>query len=238
LLCRIAQKGRAAGIHLIVATQRPDRDVITGLIKANFPSKIAFTVSSSVNSKIILDEAGAEKLLGKGDMLYKPVGAMKTERLQGKYVSDGDIAKITENAVAEYGKAEYSKELYEELNPQTKKKEEIKLPPPPQKTIETVNCFVMVAGKKRRLQRIAETHYYGFLMSHSSTVYYERLLLLNGEWSKKEGIGEIGYKEALAAGEDGIVFTPSWLRTDIKYKDCTGRTCTRNEDGEEVVVKY
>ncbi len=93
---RIAQKARAAGMHLIVATQRPSVDVITGLIKANIPSRIAFAVSSQVDSKTILDYGGAEKLLGRGDMLYYPVGNMKASRVQGGFVSDGEIEKIVE----------------------------------------------------------------------------------------------------------------------------------------------
>ena len=93
---RIAQKARAAGMHLIVATQRPSVDVITGLIKANIPSRIAFTVSSAVDSKTILDYGGAEKLLGKGDMLFAPVDAMKPSRVQGGYVSDSEIEDTTE----------------------------------------------------------------------------------------------------------------------------------------------
>jgi S-DNA-T family DNA segregation ATPase FtsK/SpoIIIE len=113
LLCRIAQKGRAAGIHLIVATQRPDKDVVTGRIKANFPSRIAFAVSSAINSRIILDEAGAEKLLGKGDMLYKPIGAMAAERLQGEYVSDSGISRAVEKSLAAHGKAKWCKSLCE-----------------------------------------------------------------------------------------------------------------------------
>ena len=98
-IIRIAQKGRAAGIHLVIATQRPDKDVVTGLIKANIPSRIAFTVSSAINSRIILDEGGAEKLLGKGDMLFKPVGAMKPERIQGAFISEDEIEKIIDTLI-------------------------------------------------------------------------------------------------------------------------------------------
>ena len=93
-IIKLAQKARGAGIFLVIATQRPDRNVVTGLLKANMPSKIAFTVSSSVNSRIILDESGAEKLLGKGDMLYLPTGAMKPTRIQGTFISDDEINKI------------------------------------------------------------------------------------------------------------------------------------------------
>lgn len=95
-ICRIAQKARAAGMHLVIGTQRPSVDVITGLIKANVPSRIAFTVASQVDSKTILDVAGAEKLVGRGDMLYAPIGAMTPTRVQGSFVSDGEIEDIIE----------------------------------------------------------------------------------------------------------------------------------------------
>lgn len=94
LICRIAQLARAVGIHLIVATQRPSADIITGLIKANIPSRVAFAVSSGVDSRVILDEMGAEKLLGRGDMLYLPIDAGKATRLQGAYVSDRELDQL------------------------------------------------------------------------------------------------------------------------------------------------
>ena len=101
-ICRIAQMGRAAGIHLIIATQRPSADVITGLMKANIPSRIAFAVASAMESRIILDTQGAEKLVGKGDMLYAPIGTGKPTRVQGCFVSDSEV-----EAVASYVKANY-----------------------------------------------------------------------------------------------------------------------------------
>src|SRR5690625_4296009 len=93
-ICRIAQKARACGMHLLLATQRPSVDVITGLIKANIPTRIAFSVSSQVDSRTIIDTNGADKLLGKGDMLFMENGAGNTIRLQGPFVSDEEIDRV------------------------------------------------------------------------------------------------------------------------------------------------
>ena len=95
-ICRIAQKARAAGIHLIVGTQRPSVDVVTGLIKANIPSRIAFTVASQVDSKTILDSAGADKLIGRGDMLFAPIGSTKPMRIQGAFIDDREVERIVD----------------------------------------------------------------------------------------------------------------------------------------------
>ena len=93
-LCRLAQLGRATGIHLVVATQRPSVDVVTGLIKANFPSRISFAVTSHIDSRTILDAAGADKLLGRGDMLYLPLDASRPQRAQGVFISDGEVEDL------------------------------------------------------------------------------------------------------------------------------------------------
>jgi S-DNA-T family DNA segregation ATPase FtsK/SpoIIIE len=95
-LCRLAQLSRATGIHLIVATQRPSVDVVTGLIKANFPTRISFTLTSQVDSRTILDTVGAEKLLGRGDMLYMPTDASKPKRLQAPFLSDSEIEHLVD----------------------------------------------------------------------------------------------------------------------------------------------
>jgi S-DNA-T family DNA segregation ATPase FtsK/SpoIIIE len=109
-ICRIAQMARATGIHLVIATQRPSVDVITGLIKANIPSRIAFAVATQIDSRVILDSGGAEKLLGRGDMLYNPIGAMKPMRLQGCFVSDKEAESVIK-FVKTQGKPDYIQEL-------------------------------------------------------------------------------------------------------------------------------
>ena len=120
-ICRLAQKARAAGMHLIVATQRPSVDVVTGLIKANIPSRIAFTTTSSIDSRTILDTTGAEKLLGKGDMLFSPVGSTKPFRVQGPYISAEEIEKVIKFVKKEGGDPEYDEELKTAIdNPEQK----------------------------------------------------------------------------------------------------------------------
>ena len=106
--------GRAAGMHLVIATQRPSADVITGLMKANIPSRIAFAVASSLESRIILDTTGAEKLVGKGDMLYFPLGSNKPTRVQGCFITPEEIERVV-NFVKESGTADYSDEVMEKI---------------------------------------------------------------------------------------------------------------------------
>lgn len=114
-ICRLAQKARAAGMHLIIGTQRPSTDVITGLIKANIPSRIAFRVSAQVDSRVILDMVGAEKLIGRGDMLYAPVGSTKPIRVQGAYVSETEIDDIIRFVGKTYGVGSYDDEIINQI---------------------------------------------------------------------------------------------------------------------------
>ncbi|WP_294777951.1 DNA translocase FtsK [uncultured Eubacterium sp.] len=113
-ICRLAQMARAAGMHLVIATQRPSVDVITGLIKANISSRIALTVSSAIDSRTILDSSGAEKLLGMGDMLYSPIGSNKPLRVQGCYISDEEVEELCE-FIKNQGESEYSEKIQKEI---------------------------------------------------------------------------------------------------------------------------
>ncbi len=122
-ICRVAQMGRASGMHLIIATQRPSADVITGLMKANIPSRIAFAVASSLESRIILDTTGAEKLVGRGDMLYFPLGTGKPQRVQGCLISDEEVAAVVGFIKQNSGSAEYSEEIIHEIEQHAAEKE-------------------------------------------------------------------------------------------------------------------
>jgi S-DNA-T family DNA segregation ATPase FtsK/SpoIIIE len=111
-IIRLAQKSRATGIHLVLATQRPSTDIITGTIKVNIPSRIAFSVSSQTDSRVILDQGGAESLLGQGDMLFRGAGTSKLARVQGAFITEDEIAKITDHW-ARQGEPEFEEELLE-----------------------------------------------------------------------------------------------------------------------------
>jgi S-DNA-T family DNA segregation ATPase FtsK/SpoIIIE len=111
-IIRLAQKSRAVGIHLLLATQRPSADIITGMIKANVPARIAFAVSSQIDSRVILDQGGAESLLGQGDMLFRPATDSRPARIQGAYVTEEEIEKITD-AWRKQGEPEIQEELLE-----------------------------------------------------------------------------------------------------------------------------
>lgn len=124
-ICRLAQMARAAGMHLVIATQRPSVDVITGVIKANIPSRISFAVSSQVDSRTILDMVGAEKLLGKGDMLFYPSGAPKPTRIQGAFVADKEVEKLVEFLKSQ-GEVTYSDEIMEQIENSDKTDKELK----------------------------------------------------------------------------------------------------------------
>ena len=145
-ICRLAQKARAAGMHLVIATQRPSVDVITGLIKANVPSRIAFAVSSQVDSRTILDSVGAEKLLGKGDMLFFPSGAPKPSRVQGAFVSDDEVEKIV-SFIKSNGTATYSEDILESIENNNKSDKEIA-----ENTDDDTDPFLMDA-----IQTVVET---------------------------------------------------------------------------------
>ena len=116
-IARIAQMARAAGMHLIIATQRPSADVITGIMKANIPSRIAFTVASQIESRIILDATGAEKLIGRGDMLYNPLGMSKPLRVQGCFITTGEVEEVI-SFIKNNSTADYSEEVMEHIERQ------------------------------------------------------------------------------------------------------------------------
>src|SRR5690606_10054858 len=112
-IIRLAQKSRAVGIHLVLATQRPSTDVITGTIKVNIPARIAFAGPSQVDSRVILDQGGAETLLGQGDMLFRPIGTSKLQRIQGAFVTEDEIARLTGHW-AKQGEPDFDQELLQE----------------------------------------------------------------------------------------------------------------------------
>src|SRR6201991_3006151 len=116
-IIRLAQKSRAVGIHLVLATQRPSADIITGMIKANVPARIAFAVSSQTDSRVILDQNGAESLLGQGDMLFRPSGESRSARIQGAFIAEEEIEKLTDHWRRQ-GEPELQEELLEAVEPE------------------------------------------------------------------------------------------------------------------------
>ena len=154
-ICRLAQKARAAGMHLVIATQRPSVDVITGIIKANVPSRIAFAVSSQVDSRTILDMAGAEKLLGKGDMLFYPSGSPKPTRVQGAFVSDDEVEKIVD-FVKSNGEANYNNDIIESIENSNKTEKELALE---QEADDDTDPFLMQAIEEVIASGQASTSY-------------------------------------------------------------------------------
>lgn len=143
-ICRLAQMARAAGMHLVIATQRPSVDVITGIIKANIPSRISFAVSSQVDSRTILDMAGAEKLLGKGDMLFYPVGEPKPIRIKGTFISDKEVEKVVD-FIKDQHTVKYNEDIIEEIN--TEKDEEEPDPGDNDELLSQVIEMVVEAGQ-------------------------------------------------------------------------------------------
>lgn len=152
-ICRLAQMARAAGIHLIIATQRPSVDVITGVIKANIPSRIAFGVSSAADSRTILDTGGAEKLLGRGDMLYVPVGASKPIRIQGSFVSDKEVEAVVQYVKGQQ-QAHYHEEMIPEVQPEGTDEKEVEdelFPKAVQLVVEAKTASVSLLQRRLRV---------------------------------------------------------------------------------------
>ena len=144
-IIRLAQKARAVGIHLVLATQSPRVDVITGMIKANVPSRIAFAVSSQTDSRVILDQNGAESLLGQGDMLFSPVGSSKIQRIQGAYIDEEQIAELTD-AWRRQGAPEFHEELLEEVESEGGDAEDAEFHPDEDPLLEEAIALVAQMG--------------------------------------------------------------------------------------------
>ncbi|MCL2487612.1 MAG: DNA translocase FtsK, partial [Oscillospiraceae bacterium] len=165
-VCRLAQKGRAAGIHLVIATQRPSVDVITGVIKANFPSRLALTVASQVDSRTILDSGGADKLLAKGDMLFAPMGHKPT-RIQGCFVSEKEVARVVEHLKTE--ESDYDEGIMQEIEEQAArtvkgKRTVAETEDPDGETDELLNqaCEFVIAGSEASVSGIQRRFKVGY----------------------------------------------------------------------------
>ena len=174
-ICRLAQKARAAGIHLILGTQRPSTDVITGLIKANIPSRIAFTVTQQIDSRIILDSVGAEKLIGRGDMLFSPVGCNKPVRVQGTFVSDSEVERVVTYIKEHNEKGEFDESFTRQIE------------------IETAKC---IAGKKKGGDQMSLEDFDGLGGGGEDSKFWEALEVAAG----KEKIGTSALQRALKIG--------------------------------------
>jgi S-DNA-T family DNA segregation ATPase FtsK/SpoIIIE len=144
-IIRLAQKSRAVGIHLLLATQRPSTDIITGTIKVNIPARIAFAVSSQVDSRVILDQGGAETLLGQGDMLFRPAGTSKMQRIQGAFITEAEIAKLTEHW-SEQGEPDFAEELLEAAQPASEEGSDDEFDPDADDLLELAAQIVVESG--------------------------------------------------------------------------------------------
>jgi DNA segregation ATPase FtsK/SpoIIIE, S-DNA-T family len=144
-IIRLAQKSRAVGIHLLLATQRPSTDIITGTIKVNIPARIAFAVSSQVDSRVILDQGGAETLLGQGDMLFRPAGTSKMQRIQGAFITEAEIAKLTEHW-SEQGEPDFAEELLEAAQPASEEGSDDDFDPDADDLLEQAAQIVVESG--------------------------------------------------------------------------------------------
>jgi DNA segregation ATPase FtsK/SpoIIIE, S-DNA-T family len=144
-IIRLAQKSRAVGIHLLLATQRPSTDIITGTIKVNIPARIAFAVSSQVDSRVILDQGGAETLLGQGDMLFRPAGTSKMQRIQGAFITEAEIAKITSHW-SDQGEPDFAEELLEAVQPSSEESGDDDFDPDSDDLLEQAAQLVVESG--------------------------------------------------------------------------------------------
>lgn len=152
-ICRLAQMARAAGMHLVVATQRPSVDVITGVIKANIPSRISFAVSSQIDSRTILDMSGAEKLLGKGDMLYYPIGEAKPIRVQGAFITEKEVEQVVDFVKKQFSKSDYKEDIIEEIENENGSSEEADelLPEAIKIVVETGQASISLLQRRLRI---------------------------------------------------------------------------------------